>query len=92
MPQHIHSFGVFDCLSCQSNAFFDIAPFDFPRRHDEESNTSRIRRRSGQCQCLGCGGWGKPPAFAAIEGAHPLEQDEVAEAITGLVAQLRAGK
>ena len=37
-------------------------------------------------------GWGKPPAFAAIEGADPLEHDEVAEAITGLVAQLRAGK
>jgi hypothetical protein len=37
-------------------------------------------------------GWGKPPAFAAIEGADPLEQDEVAEAIQGLVAQLRAAK
>ena len=37
-------------------------------------------------------GWGKAPAFAAIEGADPLEQDEVAEAIQGLVAQLREGK
>jgi hypothetical protein len=34
-------------------------------------------------------GWGKPPAFA-IEGADPLEQDEVSEAIQGLVAQLRS--
>jgi hypothetical protein len=34
-------------------------------------------------------GWGKAPAFAAIEGADPPEQDEVAEAIEGLVAQLR---
>jgi hypothetical protein len=37
-------------------------------------------------------GWGKPPAFAAIEGADPLERDEVAEAIQGLVAQLRETK
>jgi Family of unknown function (DUF5681) len=37
-------------------------------------------------------GWGKPPAFASIEGADPLEQDEVAEAITSLVAQLRETK
>lgn len=35
-------------------------------------------------------GWGKPPAFANIEGADPLEQDEVTVAIQGLVAQLRA--
>jgi hypothetical protein len=37
-------------------------------------------------------GWGKPPAFAAIEGADPLEQDEVSEAIAGLVVQLREKK
>jgi hypothetical protein len=37
-------------------------------------------------------GWGKPPAFAAIEGADPLEQDDAAEAIQGLVEQLRAHK
>jgi Family of unknown function (DUF5681) len=35
-------------------------------------------------------GWGKPPEFAAIEGADPLEQDEISEAISGLVEQLRA--
>jgi Family of unknown function (DUF5681) len=34
-------------------------------------------------------GWGKAPAFANIEGADPLEQDEVNEAIRSLVAQLR---
>src|SRR5262245_2900695 len=37
-------------------------------------------------------GWGNPPGFAAIEGADPLEQDEVDEAIRGLVTQLRAGE
>lgn len=37
-------------------------------------------------------GYGKAPAFAAIEGADPLEHDAVSEAITGLVEQLRAGK
>jgi hypothetical protein len=36
--------------------------------------------------------YGKAPAFANIEGADPLEQDEVAEAIQGLVAQLRDTK
>jgi hypothetical protein len=35
-------------------------------------------------------GWGKAPVFASIEGADPLEQDEVSEAISGLVEQLRA--
>lgn len=33
-------------------------------------------------------GWGKAPAFAAIEGGDPLEQDEIASAITGLVDEL----
>jgi hypothetical protein len=33
-------------------------------------------------------GWGKPPEFAAIEGADPLEQDEVTEAIASLVDEL----
>ena len=37
-------------------------------------------------------GWGKPPEFAAIEGADPLEQDEVAEAIQSIVTELRAAK
>ena len=32
---------------------------------------------------------GQASGFAAIEGADPLEQDEVSEAIQGLVAQLR---
>jgi hypothetical protein len=33
-------------------------------------------------------GWGKAPAFAAIEGADPLEQDEIADAISSLVDEL----
>jgi Family of unknown function (DUF5681) len=37
-------------------------------------------------------GWGKAPAFANIEGADPLEQDEVAEAIQSIVTELRAPK
>ncbi len=33
-------------------------------------------------------GWGRPPEFAAIEGADPLEHDEVTEAIVSLVDEL----
>ena len=33
-------------------------------------------------------GWGKAPVFAAIEGADPLEHDEVTEAIASLVDEL----
>jgi hypothetical protein len=33
-------------------------------------------------------GWGKAPAYAAIEGADPLDQDEIADAIAGLVDEL----
>jgi hypothetical protein len=33
-------------------------------------------------------GWGKPAEFAAIEGADPLEMDEVTEAIASLVDEL----
>jgi hypothetical protein len=35
-------------------------------------------------------GWGKPPQFAAVEGADPLEQDEVAEAIQQIADELHA--
>jgi hypothetical protein len=35
-------------------------------------------------------GWGKPPQFAVIEGADPLEQDEVAEAIQEIADELQA--
>jgi hypothetical protein len=34
-------------------------------------------------------GWGRPPAFAPIEGGDPLEQSEIDRAILGLVEQLR---
>ena len=37
-------------------------------------------------------GWGKAPAFASIEGANPLEHDEIDAAISGLVEQLRDTK
>jgi hypothetical protein len=35
-------------------------------------------------------GWGKPAAFMPIEGADPLEQDEVAEAIQEIADELSA--
>src|SRR5262249_41507425 len=35
-------------------------------------------------------GWGKPAGFANIEGADPLEHDDVAEAIATLVDELAA--
>jgi hypothetical protein len=34
-------------------------------------------------------GWGKAPAFANIEGADPLDHDEIMEAIVGLVEGLQ---
>ena len=34
-------------------------------------------------------GWGKPAAFAPIEGADPLEMDEVAAEIRSIAEQLR---
>jgi hypothetical protein len=37
-------------------------------------------------------GWGKAPAFANIEGADPLGQDEVPEAIQLIADELREGK
>ena len=33
-------------------------------------------------------GWGKAPAFASIEGADPLEHDEVAQEIRAIAEQL----
>ena len=33
-------------------------------------------------------GWGKAPAFASIEGADPLEHDEVAQEIRAIADQL----
>lgn len=35
-------------------------------------------------------GWGKAPAFAAIEGHDPLELDATLEALQGLTDELRA--
>jgi hypothetical protein len=37
-------------------------------------------------------GYGKAASFAAIEGADPLELDEVSEEIVRLIGQLRAEK
>jgi hypothetical protein len=37
-------------------------------------------------------GWGKAASFAAIEGADPLEQDEVAAEIRSIAAQLEADR
>lgn len=49
---------------------------------------ARDRDRIAASSLLLDRGWGKAPAFASIEGADPLEQDEVAEAINGLVDEL----
>jgi Family of unknown function (DUF5681) len=57
-----------------------------------DSPKTRERDRIAAASVLFDRGWGKAPAYAAIEGADPLEQDEVAEAIQGLVEQLRAQK
>jgi len=35
-------------------------------------------------------GWGKPASFAAIEGADPLELDELSREISAIADELRA--
>lgn len=35
-------------------------------------------------------GWGKPPAYAAIEGRDPLEEDEISAAIRDIADELAA--
>jgi hypothetical protein len=49
---------------------------------------ARDRDRIAAASVLLDRGWGKAPAYAAIEGADPLEQDEIAEAISELVDEL----
>jgi hypothetical protein len=49
---------------------------------------ARDRDRIAATSLLLDRGWGKAAAFANIEGGDPLEQDEVAEAISGLVDEL----
>jgi hypothetical protein len=53
-----------------------------------ENPKARDRDRIAAASELLNRGWGKAPAFASIEGADPLEQDEIAEAISGLVDEL----
>lgn len=55
-----------------------------------ENPKTRDRDRIAAYRELFDRGWGKAPAFANIEGADPLEHDEVAEAIQSLVTELRA--
>ena len=58
---------------------FEIAENPKTRERDRIAATSELLDR----------GRGKAPAFANIEGADALDQDEVDEAIRSLVAQLR---
>jgi hypothetical protein len=59
---------------------FDIANDDKARNANRIAATRELLDR----------GWGKPPAFAAIEGADPLEQDAVAQEIRAVMAELTA--
>lgn len=52
-----------------------------------EAKTSRDR--TAAIRALIEHGWGKAPTFASIEGADPLELDEVAEEIRSLADELR---
>jgi hypothetical protein len=49
---------------------------------------ARDRDRIAATSLLLDRGWGKAPAFANIEGADPLGQDEIADAISELVDEL----
>lgn len=53
-----------------------------------QDETQRASDRTNAARALIEHGWGKPPAFAAIEGADPLELDEISEAIAAVVARL----
>ena len=54
-----------------------------------EDRTARNADRVAAYRELLDRGWGKAPAFASIEGANPLEHDEIDAAIAELVEQLR---
>jgi hypothetical protein len=56
-----------------------------------ENPKARDRDRIAASSVLLDRGWGKAPAFAAIEGADPLEQDEIAREIRAIADELRAG-
>lgn len=53
-----------------------------------EDTNQAARDRTNAARALMEHGWGKAPAFAAIEGGDPLESDEIATAIQGLVDEL----
>ena len=53
-----------------------------------QDENERASDRANAARALIEHGWGKAPAFAAIEGADPLEHDEVTEAIASLVDEL----
>jgi len=55
-----------------------------------ENPKTRDRDRTAAVSLLLDRGWGKAPAFAAVEGADPLDQDEVAEAIREIADELSA--
>ena len=55
-----------------------------------EDDSQRASDRTNAARALIEHGWGKAPAFAAIEGTDPLERDEITEKIAELVAELRA--
>jgi hypothetical protein len=54
-----------------------------------ENPKARDRDRIAAASVLLERGWGKAPAFAIIEGADPLEHDDIMGAIVGLVEELQ---
>lgn len=55
----------------------------------EDERTSTRDRISAVRELLDRG-WGKPPAYAAIEGRDPLEEDEISSAIRQIEDELAA--
>ena len=73
---------------------YDGSPIELVDMLDELARDEKVRPadRIQAVRALIEHGWGKAPAFASIEGADPLELDEVAAEIRQIAEQLRAGK
>jgi hypothetical protein len=56
----------------------------------EVARTGKASERTAAVRELADRGWGKAPAFAAIEGSDPLELDGIAREIQGIADELRA--
>jgi hypothetical protein len=57
---------------------------------EAENPKANNRDRVAACRELFDRGWGKAPAFAAMDAGDPLELDVIAQDIQGIADELRA--